>query len=69
MSLFSIYVAFFIVNNKLGRGFYILKSLGGSINALSQVATKGHLKQILFSIIFKDALTAFALVTASVLVC
>lgn len=39
------------------------------MNALSQVETKGHLKHILFSTIFKAPLTAFALVTAYVEVC
>lgn len=57
------------MRSKFGRGFYILKSVGGSRKALSQVETKGHLKQILFSTIFKAPLTALALVTNSVDVC
>ena len=57
---------FFIVINKFCRGFSTLKFCYGYKKALSHVATKGHLKHIFFSIMFKEPLKAFAVVTSSV---
>jgi hypothetical protein len=63
LSVLSSYERFFIVMSKLGSGSLIWKSVGGSINALSQEATKGHLKHIFFSTMFNAPLMALAFVT------
>jgi len=60
---------FFIETSKLAKGFYIEKFGIGSINALSQLATNGHLKHIFFSTMFKAPRMALPLVTISLDVC
>jgi len=63
LSFVSTSEIFFIVISKFNKGFSIVKFVGDSMKALSQVDTKGHLKQIFFSTMLSGPLTAFAFFT------